>query len=125
MPEPFAIPVIDARPERNGTLAILGRVSVVRMASAKRRRSPTVAPALATKDCKCDVTCAVGNGTPMIPVEDGKISDACTFNNAPISAHTALHPRKPAPPVAQLALPEFTTAARTLPPLRASAARPT
>src|SRR5437764_3671882 len=119
MPEPLAIPVIAAVPERSGTLATLGRVSVVRMASANWRRCPTDASAPAKSGCKCDVTFSVGNRTPIIPVDDGNISDARTVNSFAALAHTALQPRSPGAPVAQLALPEFTITARTRPLLRA------
>src|SRR6476646_7788155 len=115
MPEPLATPVMHARTETRGTLAILEHVSVVRMALAKRRKSSIDDPTLASSGCKWEVTFSVGNGTPIIPVEEGKTSDAFTLSNLAISAQTALHARRPAGPVAQLALPEFTTTARTRP----------
>src|SRR5690242_3184828 len=61
----------------------------------------------------------------MIPVDEGKIFDAFAFSSFPISAHTSLHARKPAGPVAQFAFPEFTTTARTRPLERRSELRPT
>src|SRR5208283_1873025 len=64
-------------------------------------------------------------GTPIIPVEEGKISPAETPSNLPASRHTFSQARRPARPVAQLALPEFTTIARIRPLPDCTAARPT
>src|SRR5947209_2810047 len=61
----------------------------------------------------------------MIPVDEGNISEDLAFSSFAVAAHTALQSRKPRLPVAQFAFPEFTTTARTRPPVWASAARPT
>src|SRR5436190_23238841 len=104
-----------ALPERKGTLAILGRVSVVRMAAAKRRKCPTEAPACASSGCRRELIFSVGCRTPIIPVDDGITSDARIFSRRAVWAHTDLQSRTPAFPVAQFALPELTRTARIWP----------
>src|SRR5438552_12466934 len=125
MPEPLAMPVMAALPDRRGTLAILGRVSVVRMASAKQRKCPAEDPALANRGCRCELIFLAGRGTPMIPVEEGNTSEARTLSRRAAWAHRDLQSRMPAFPVAQLAFPELTRTARTRPRVLANAARPT
>src|SRR6266853_4572814 len=127
MPAPFAMPrtvtCFDA--VLNRADAIFGRVSVVIMAWAK-----------VSALCSCDDRAAIssgnfaqsfsaGNRTPMMPVEDGKISEASTLSRFPASRQTFSQARMPSRPVAQLALPEFTTTARIRPPVERNAARPT
>ncbi len=56
----------------------------------------------------------------MMPVEEGKTSAADTPNSFPASRQTCSQARMPTRPVAQLALPEFTTTARTRPPVKSS-----
>src|SRR5579864_1537077 len=119
------MPVTEAQPELNRTLASFGRVSVVRMASAKLRKCSGVPPALAIKSGSRELILSAGRGTPIMPVEEGRTCDARIFKRPAVSAHTDLHALTPARPVAQFALPEFTTTARTLPRLCVKAARPT
>src|SRR5213592_4005173 len=117
MPEPLATPVIDALPDRRGRLANLGRESVVRIASAKFRKCSAEAPAFATSAPRWDVIFSTGRGTPMIPVDEGNISETSALRALAVSLQTALQLRKPCFPVEQFALPEFTTTARTRPRL--------
>ena len=60
-----------------------------------------------------------------MPVEDGNTAVAGTPNNWPTSRQTRWQALIPASPVAQFALPEFTSSARTRPRLAAKEARPT
>src|SRR5579864_2337954 len=125
MPEPLAIPVMEARPELSGTLDNLGLVSVVRIASAKLRKWSGVALAVVIKSGSWELIFFAGNGTPMMPVEEGNTCDLRIFRWRAVSAHTDLQARTPAGPVAQFAFPEFTTTARVRPRLCNSALRPT
>ena len=68
---------------------------------------------------------AAGNGTPMMPVDEGKISRARNPSNRARCRQTCRQAWIPASPVAQLALPEFTITARTRPRVADSDARPT
>ena len=61
----------------------------------------------------------------MIPVDEGKISVASTPSNFAASRQIRSHARFPCAPVAQFALPEFTTTARTRPPVASKEARST
>lgn len=61
----------------------------------------------------------------MIPVDEGKISAGGAPNRFPASRHTRSQAWMPTRPVAQFALPEFTTTARTRPPVKRNEARPT
>src|SRR6266481_6051319 len=123
MPEPLAIPVTAALPDRKDVLASLGRESVVRMASANWRRWSMEAPARAIKGFKWVVIFAVGKGTPMMPVDEGKTCVGGIPSSRAVAAHVVLQARIPGCPVAQLALPELTRTARTRPTLFASAER--
>jgi hypothetical protein len=60
-----------------------------------------------------------------MPVEDGNTWFGRSFKVRAVSAQIVLQARTPASPVAQFALPEFTTTAPICPLLLARAARPT
>src|SRR5437764_11810642 len=115
MPEPFATPVIDALPRCSGTLASLGRVSVVRRASANLRRWSGDAPAPEIKAGNLAFIFSNGSGTPMTPVDEGNTPEARAFRSPAACAQTDLQARIPASPVAQFAFPEFTMTARMRP----------
>src|SRR5450432_2848864 len=83
------------------------------------------APALAMRGFSWDVIFAAGNGTPIMPVDEGKISAGLPPSRRAFAVQVWRQARRPGCPVAQLALPEFTRTARTRPLLFASAARPT
>ena len=125
MPEPLATPVTAALPFRSGTLAIFGRVSVVRMALANPRRFSIEVPAFCSKGFSEETILPLGSGRPMIPVDDGKISDALACNRTEVWRQISLQAAIPCRPVAQFAFPEFTTTARTRPRLCLRDARPT
>ena len=67
---------------------------------------------------------SVGNGTPMMPVEDGKTSSKTQPNWSPTAMQLLRQASRPACPVAQLALPALTMSAETLPPVAARCLRP-
>src|SRR5437764_7115661 len=115
MPEPFATPVIDALPRCSGTLASLGRVSVVRMASANLRRWSGDAPAPEIRAGNLAFIFSNGSGTPMTPVDEGNTSEARALRSRAAAEHTDSQARIPAGPVAQFAFPEFTITARISP----------
>ena len=137
MPAPLAMPsrvtsfeAPDARDSapartRNRAEAIFGRVSVVIMACAKSRAPRTLADRASISSGNFARILSSGSGTPMMPVEEGKISAAGTPRIFAASRQTRSQAEMPARPVAQLALPEFTTSARIRPPVAASDARPT
>src|SRR5271165_203987 len=83
------------------------------------------APARAIRGLSWDVIFSVGKGTPMIPVDDGKISADLPPSRCAAWLQVSRQARRPGCPVAQLALPELTRTARTRPLLFARAARPT
>src|SRR3954467_6094070 len=76
IPAPFATPAMltSFSPMRIFAEAIFGRVSVVMMAFAKARSAALPVAALATRAGSAAMIFSPGNGTPMIPVEDGKTS---------------------------------------------------
>ena len=81
MPAPLATPKIFAVdfPEEKLALANLGRVSVVMMARAKSAIPRLVALRPAVSSGRLETIFSTGSGTPIIPVEDGKISLARSF----------------------------------------------
>src|SRR5258706_2590367 len=103
--------------------ATLGRVSVVMMAWAKASAPLWFGVRDEINSGNFALIFSTGKGTPMIPVEDGKISEAPTPSSFPASRQICSHARRPWGPVAQFAFPEFTTTARTLPPVAAKEAR--
>ena len=126
MPAPLATPKILAvdSPEEKLALANLGRVSVVMMARAKSAIPRLVALRPAVSSGSLETIFLTGSGTPIIPVEDGKISLARSFRSVASPAQTSWQLLIPTVPVAQLALPEFTITARMRPRVEANAARP-
>lgn len=127
MPAPLATPktfTVDF-PDEKLALANLGRVSVVMMARAKFVIPRFVAFRAAVSSGSLETIFSTGSTTPIIPVEDGKISPARSFRSVASPAQTSRQALIPALPVAQLALPEFTMTARMRPRVAASAARPT
>src|SRR5262249_40213394 len=66
-----------------------------------------------------------GSCTPMIPVEEERISFGAALMVRARSLQTLRAARSPGRPVAQLALPAFTITARTLPLEAARRSRPT
>ena len=84
MPAPLAMPSRFTAdfPERKVAQASLGRVSVVMMARAKSAIPCLVAARAAISSGNVETIFSTGRGTPMMPVEDGKIS-------------LALHSQKP------------------------------
>src|SRR5579864_6905562 len=117
MPEPFATPKIFTVPEPawNAAEASLGRVSVVMMARVKLMAASSVAHLAAIKPGSAARILSAGSGTPITPVEEGKISRAEAPSMFAARTQICSHADKPRGPVAQLALPELTRTARTLP----------
>src|ERR1700679_1253647 len=100
-------------------------VSVVKIAVANASALSAPSPSAAFATGTAATSFSTGNGTPIIPVDDGKISS----NTHPIASATATQllwqASMPGSPVAQLAFPAFTTTAETLPPVAAKCLRPT
>ena len=90
MPAPFARPstVIVFVPDRRLADAILGRVSVVMIALLKARTPRWLADRDATSSDNLARIFSTGSGTPMMPVEEGKISDGETPQSFPASRQT-------------------------------------
>src|ERR1700704_3609376 len=103
--------------------AILGRVSVVMMARAKASAPFCLGVRDEINSGNFAIIFSDGKGTPMIPVEEGKIFAALTPSSFPACRQICSQARRPAAPVAQFAFPEFTTTARTLPLVAANEAR--
>src|SRR5258708_37818198 len=116
MPEPLATPVTAPFPDLKGMLASLARVSVVTIASANLRKCSEEEPAESSSGFNRALILAVGNGTPIMPVEEGNTSYGLALSNWAVSEQIRLQSRTPAAPVAQFAVPEFTITARTRPP---------
>ena len=123
IPAPFANPTM--RPLfpacRNVAAATFGPASVVRIArdaaSSPDGESRAIAAGRASR------TRASGRGTPMTPVDARKTSSGGQSKSRAAPCRTRRAARTPISPVSAFAQPEFTTAARTRPPDRASAAR--
>jgi hypothetical protein len=70
-------------------------------------------------------TFSAGKGTPIIPVELGTTSSKMHPNVSAAATHVVKQPAIPASPVAQFALPAFTSTAATRPPVASRCRRPT
>src|SRR5262245_60067864 len=91
--------------------ATFGTVSVVMI--ARENESPPAALIVFTRTGMAAVTLSVGNGRPMTPVDEMKIS---VDLHSRLFASDAAHCRAafiPASPVTAFALPAFTSTART------------
>ncbi len=118
MPAPLAMPlmVTVALPMRACTVASFGNVSVVMMALAAAGNSSAFASATSLSMTPSKA-CAF-NGSPMTPVEARKISAGLQPMAFEAICAVNLQASRPLLPVKALALPELTTSARALPPLR-------
>src|SRR5208283_974220 len=105
--------------------AVLMRVSVVIMASTKASACCSELPIEALNSGIAATTLSAGNGTPMIPVEEGKTSSKMQPKLSAAATQVATQPSMPGSPLAQLALPELTSTAATRPPVAARWRRPT
>ncbi len=105
--------------------AVFMRVSVVRMAVAKASAAAGVLSSLATAAGRAAMSLSTGRGTPMMPVEDGKISCGSQPRRKAKVSQLVRALWRPSGPVAQLALPAFTITARMLPPVLCMCSRPT
>src|SRR6267378_450513 len=117
MPAPFAQPAMCTRLPAilNEAAAVFGRVSVVQMAretSAKERAEKRRCRASSGTARKI---LSSASGTPMTPVEQTKTSSGLQPRRFAVSATVRTAAACPAAPVAQLALPAFTTTARMRP----------
>src|SRR4051812_16620594 len=117
MPAPLAIPSIENSffPTRTRTEASLGRVSVVMMVLANFCAAACVDSQESITSGNLARIFSNGSGMPIMPVEEENISSEDTPKNCAALAHTWRQAAIPGFPVAQLALPELTTTARTLP----------
>ena len=93
------------------------RVSVVMMACANASACSGVLPTAAFSAGIAATTFSAGKGTPMMPVDEGMTSSKMQPKPSAAATQVAMQPSTPAGPVAQLALPEFTSTAPTRPPV--------
>src|SRR5712671_5901710 len=117
MPAPLAQPAMCTRLPAilNEAAAVFGLVSVVQMAretSAKERAEKRRCRASSGTARKI---LSSASGTPMTPVEQTKTSSGLQARRLAVSATVRCAAACPAAPVAQLALPAFTTTARMRP----------
>src|SRR6267143_1815908 len=117
MPAPFAQPTMWMRlpPILKEAAAVFGRVSVVQMA-----RETSANERAEERRCRASSGTArkilsSASGTPMTPVEQTKTSSDLQPRRFAVSATVRTAAAYPAAPVAQLALPAFTTTARMRP----------
>src|ERR1017187_9275527 len=101
------------------------RVSVVIMACANASACSGVLPTEAFSAGIAATTFSAGNGTPMMPVDEGMTSSKMQPKLSAAATQVAMQPSTPAGPVAQLALPEFTSTAPTRPPVESKWRCPT
>ena len=100
-------------------------VSVVRIAVANCSACADVAPTTAFSPGSAATIFSPGSGTPMMPVEDGNTSSKIQPNVSAAARQVSRQTRTPGSPVAQLALPAFTSTAPTRPPVASRCRRPT
>src|SRR3989441_38682 len=117
MPAPLAQPTkwVLFRSILNDAAAVLGRVSVVQIASdssANERADGRRCRAITGSARRIFST---GNGTPMTPVEQTKTSSTGQPRRLAASVTVRSAAASPAAPVAQLAFPAFTTTALIFP----------
>src|ERR1039457_6370049 len=105
--------------------AILTRVSVVIMACANASACSGVLPTEAFSAGIAQPPLSGEKGTPMMPVDDGMTSSKMQPKLSAAATQVAMQPSTPAGPVAQLALPEFTSTAPTRPPVESKWRWPT
>src|ERR1700730_14613934 len=117
MPAPLAQPTMWTRLPAilKEAAAVFGRVSVVQMASETSANERAE-----ERRCRASVGTArkilsSGSGTPITPVEQTQTSSGVQPRPFAVSATVRNAAACPAAPVAQLALPAFTTTARILP----------
>src|ERR1039458_6647955 len=127
MPAPFAAPQMRTSPPSTGiaALAVFMRVSVVMIACAKASACSAVLPTAAFSVGIAATIFSAGNGTPMMPVDDGTTSSKMHPKLSAAATQVAMHPAVPGAPFAQLALPAFTSTAPTRPPVDSRCRRPT
>jgi hypothetical protein len=119
IPAPFAIAPIRTAPAgvSISSEARLDALSVVRIASAVVRSSPSVSRSNA---CAIpDSTAGIGNGTPITPVEATTTCVGGHSSRLATSSAMRCASRMPCAPVRQFALPLLATIARALPPATA------
>ena len=94
-------------------------VSVVMIAVAKSSACSGDVPTAAGRCGSAARIFSAGSGTPMMPVDDGMTSSKRSPNVSAVAVQISSQARMPGSPVAQFALPEFTTTAETRPPVAA------
>ena len=118
MPAPLAMPLIVTvvLPIFAVAVATLGNVSVVMIACAAAKKSPSLARSarLAITGANFDAS----SGSPITPVEARKISEVLQPADLAAMSAVSLVATRPLLPVKALALPELTTSARALPDFR-------
>src|SRR5262252_7618226 len=95
--------------------AVFGRVSVVQMARESSAKERAEARRLRERDGSARRIFAAGSCTPMTPVEQMNTSCGVSHIRRAASSLVRKETRSPSTPVAQLALPAFTTTARMRP----------
>src|SRR6202044_3134221 len=99
--------------------ATLSFVSVVKIAVANASALSAPLPSAAFAMGTAATSFSTGSGTPIIPVDEGKISSNTHPNASATATQLLWQASIPGSPVAQLALPAFTITALTLPPVAA------
>src|SRR5947199_1629035 len=95
--------------------AVLGRVSVVQIASETSAKERAEERRWRARSGTARKILSRASGTPMTPVEQTKTSSGLQPRRLAVSATVRRAAACPAAPVAQLALPAFTTMARIRP----------
>ena len=118
MPEPLAKPLmVTAAPSIAAPrVAPLGKVSVVMIARAACSQAPGESDATAAGSAATIFSPA--GGSPMTPVEEMKTSRARQPTSRAMARAVSSTTARPRRPVKVFELPELTTRARALPPLR-------
>src|SRR5258708_39384976 len=117
MPAPFAQPTRWMRlPDILKVAdAVLGRVSVVQMASESSAKERADERRLRASDGSARRIFSTGTGTPITPVEQTNNSAGVSNMRRAASSFVRCATSSPWPPVAQLAFPALTTTARMRP----------
>ena len=123
-PHPISAPPTPI-PTSTAARATFIFVSVVIIARANISACAGVSPSAAFSAGNAAITFSAGNGTPIIPVEEGKTSSKMQSKLSAAAAQVCTHASIPGCPVAQFAFPAFTSTAPTRPPVAARCRRPT
>src|SRR5258705_9256530 len=100
---------------RKDAEVVLGRVSVVQIARESSTKERAEGRRFRASIGRARRIFSTGSCTPITPVEQTKISRGARFSRREVSSTVRREARSPCVPVAQFALPAFTTTARMWP----------